>query len=310
MPVGRADRRHHRRRDLPRRRRARRLRPGRLDAGGLLVGRRALRAGRLHRPQRPGGRARPARRGRWSTRRGCTRCRRPTRSHPDVEAAAAAYDQLVRTHGAGDFDLVLLGLGPDGHVASLFPGFPQLDVDDRIAVAVTGSPKPPPERISLTFTALNRTREVWFLVSGEGKADAVARALADEGSVHETPARGITAANRTWWLDQPAASARSSSAESGSLVHAESPSGDSWSPYDAERATFASAEASTLQRRRAGSARARGHPRSGSVLGRRRRLRERVERSSPARSSTSRRRPRRARGPRRSWNSSPSYSAQ
>jgi len=125
-------------------------------------------------------------------------------AHIDVAAAAAAYGELVRTHGGGEFDLVLLGLGPDGHVASLFPGFPQLEADD-IAVPVTGSPKPPPERITLTFAALNRTREVWFVVSGEDKADAVARALADDGSVHQTPARGITCENRTWWLDQPAA---------------------------------------------------------------------------------------------------------
>ena len=90
-------------------------------------------------------------------------------------------------------------------MASLFPGFPQLDVTDEIAVPVTDSPKPPPERVSLTFAALNRTEEVWFLVSGAGKADAVARALADEGSVHDTPARGITVANTTWFLDQPAA---------------------------------------------------------------------------------------------------------
>ena len=60
--------------------------------------------------------------------------------------------------------------------------------------------------ISLTFTALNQTTEAWFLVSGAGKAEAVARALAPEGSVHETPARGITTPNRTWWLDQAAAS--------------------------------------------------------------------------------------------------------
>ena len=126
-------------------------------------------------------------------------------AHPDLEAAAVEYDHLVRTREPGDFDLVLLGVGPDGHVASLFPGFAQLDVDDRIAVAVTDSPKPPPDRISMTFTALNQAGEVWFLVSGEGKADAVARALAPEGSVHETPARGITAPNRTWWLDQAAA---------------------------------------------------------------------------------------------------------
>ena len=126
--------------------------------------------------------------------------------HATLDEAAAAYGQLVRSTGSGTFDLVLLGMGPDGHVASLFPGYPQLDVVDEIAVPVTDSPKPPPERISLTFPALNRTEEVWFLVSGEGKADAVARALAPTGSVEETPARGITVENTTWFLDTPAAS--------------------------------------------------------------------------------------------------------
>ncbi|MCW2762497.1 MAG: 6-phosphogluconolactonase [Marmoricola sp.] len=128
-------------------------------------------------------------------------------AHPDVEAAAAAYASEVREHAADEFDLVLLGVGPDGHVASLFPGSAQLDVTDEVALAVRDSPKPPPERVTLTFPTLNRTHEVWFLVTGEGKADAVARALAESGSVHETPARGITAANRTWWLDEAAAGA-------------------------------------------------------------------------------------------------------
>ena len=101
----------------------------------------------------------------------------------------------------------MLGLGPDGHVASLFPGFPQLEVDDAIAVPVRDSPKPPPERISLTFPALNRTREVWFVVSGDGKADAVARALAADGDVHDIPARGVRGQDRTlWFVDEAAAS--------------------------------------------------------------------------------------------------------
>jgi 6-phosphogluconolactonase len=105
------------------------------------------------------------------------------------------------------FDVVMLGVGPDGHVASLFPGFPQLDVDDAIALGVTGSPKPPPQRITLTFPALNRTRQVWFVVSGEGKADAVAKALAPDGDVHDTPARGVHGSERTvWFLDEDAAS--------------------------------------------------------------------------------------------------------
>ena len=73
-----------------------------------------------------------------------------------LDAAAASYGAEMREDGSGAFDLVMLGVGPDGHVASLFPGFPQLDVDDAIALGVTGSPKPPPQRITLTFAALNR----------------------------------------------------------------------------------------------------------------------------------------------------------
>jgi 6-phosphogluconolactonase len=121
---------------------------------------------------------------------------------------AEAYGELMRARGSGAFDVVMLGLGPDAHVASLFPGNAALDVDDRIAVAVPDSPKPPPERISLTFAALNRARSVWFLVSGEGKADAVARALGTPApDVHDVPAVGVTGQEETvWFLDHPAAS--------------------------------------------------------------------------------------------------------
>lgn len=125
----------------------------------------------------------------------------------DVEAGAAAYEDAVRSHGSGELEVVMLGVGPDGHVASLFPGHPQVAVRDRIAVAVTDSPKPPPERISLTFPSLNRARSVWLLVSGEAKADAVAAALATEGDVHDTPARGVAGHDETvWFLDRGAAS--------------------------------------------------------------------------------------------------------
>jgi 6-phosphogluconolactonase len=130
--------------------------------------------------------------------------------HASLTEAAAGYAAEVRASNAGAFDLVMLGVGPDGHVASLFPGFPQLDADD-IAVAVTGSPKPPSERISLTLPALNRNREVWFLVSGAEKADAVARALATGDrapDVHDLPAVGVRGSERTvWFLDADAASA-------------------------------------------------------------------------------------------------------
>lgn len=129
-----------------------------------------------------------------------------TDAYDDVHAAAKAYgDQLRSDPTAQEFDLVMLGLGPDGHVASLFPGYPQLDATE-IAVGVTDSPKPPPQRVTLTFGALNRARQVWFVVSGDGKSDAVARALAEEGTVHATPARGITA-DAVWFLDDEAAGA-------------------------------------------------------------------------------------------------------
>jgi len=132
----------------------------------------------------------------------------PSTDHAaSVEEAATAYSAQMREHGAGSLEVLMLGMGPDGHVASLFPGHPQLDVDDRVAVGVTDSPKPPPERVSLTFAALNRSRSVWFLVSGEEKAGAVARALDPATDVHEIPAAGVTGELETiWFLDRASAS--------------------------------------------------------------------------------------------------------
>ncbi len=122
---------------------------------------------------------------------------------PTMAEAAHAYGARLPAEG---FDLVLLGLGPDGHVASLFPGFAQLDEQVRPCVEVFDSPKPPPERITLTFPALNHADEVWFLVSGEGKADAVARVMAGS-PVDQTPASGVTGRHQTLWiLDEAAGS--------------------------------------------------------------------------------------------------------
>ena len=123
-----------------------------------------------------------------------------------VDEGATAYAATLKEHGSGELDVVMLGVGPDGHIASLFPGFPQLDVTDAAAVGVTGSPKPPPERVSLTFPALNRARAVWFLVSGEGKSGAVAQALGGADR-HDIPAAGVTGHDETiWFLDRGAAS--------------------------------------------------------------------------------------------------------
>jgi 6-phosphogluconolactonase len=123
----------------------------------------------------------------------------------DLSTAEAA-DAYAAALPDEPFDLVVLGVGPDGHVASLFPGFPQLHETDRRAVEVFDSPKPPPVRISLTFPALNHSDSVWFLVSGDGKAEAVARALGD-GTLEDTPARGAHGRTETvWLLDEAAAS--------------------------------------------------------------------------------------------------------
>jgi 6-phosphogluconolactonase len=113
------------------------------------------------------------------------------------DAGTTEYERELA--GIGVFDLVLVGLGPDGHVASLFPGFPALDVTGRAVVGSEAGHEPFVDRISLTLPRLCATRELLFLVSGEDKADAVSRALADEPS-HQTPgslaraAQGVTRA--------------------------------------------------------------------------------------------------------------------
>lgn len=124
----------------------------------------------------------------------------------DVDSGAAAYAETLRTLGASEFDVVMLGIGPDGHVASLFPRAAQLDVTDRTVVGVTDSPKPPPRRITFTLPTLKRARSVWFLASGEGKAGAIAQAIGGADR-HDIPASGVTGRDETiWFLDRGAAS--------------------------------------------------------------------------------------------------------
>lgn len=118
---------------------------------------------------------------------------------PDLAAAALDYEARLD----GPLDLVLLGIGEDGHIASLFPGSAAIAEKTRRVVAVLDSPKPPPRRLTLAPRALDEAREILVLATGAGKADAVARALDRAGPVSEVPARLVR--ERVWLLDAPAA---------------------------------------------------------------------------------------------------------
>lgn len=131
----------------------------------------------------------------------------------DVEAAAAAYAELLaeastpEDHGlVPRFDVLMLGIGPEGHVASIFPESPAVYEEQRTVVAVRNCPKPPPTRISLSLPAIRHADEVWIVTDGEGKAPAVAMAMAGAGEV-QLPAAGARGTHRTLWLvDTQAAS--------------------------------------------------------------------------------------------------------
>ena len=126
-----------------------------------------------------------------------------TGSACSVEEGARAYAAELQRRGPDPFLVTMLGMGPDGHVASLFPGLPGVREASATAIAVLGAPKPPPQRISLTLPALNNSEEIWMLVSGADKADAVTAALAGE----EIPAADVRGRSQTiWFLDEAAAS--------------------------------------------------------------------------------------------------------
>ena len=129
----------------------------------------------------------------------------------DIDAAALSYEQVLAAiaedgQPAPEFDVHLLGMGGEGHINSLFPHTPAVRETDRQVVGVTDSPKPPPKRITLTLPAVQRSREVWLVVAGADKADAVAAAVGG-ADPDDVPAAGASGREATvWLLDEEAAS--------------------------------------------------------------------------------------------------------
>ena len=132
----------------------------------------------------------------------------------DPDTAARAYEELLLSrrrpedHGpAPSFDVCLLGIGEDSHVASVFPGSPAVYETERAVIAVRGSPKPPPTRITLTLPAIRCAAEVWLVASGSAKSAAVTMALRGAGEIR-VPAAGATGRRRTLWLLDRAAAGK------------------------------------------------------------------------------------------------------
>ncbi|GAA4618249.1 6-phosphogluconolactonase [Saccharopolyspora hordei] len=148
----------------------------------------------------------------------------PQRVHPvapsdgehgaDADAAAAGYAEVLAAGAAQGssvavphFDVLLLGVGEEGHTASLFPDTPYVRETERTVVGVHDCPKPPPTRISLTLPAIQAASEVWLMTTGEAKAEPVAAALRG-ATPEEVPAAGARGRDRTLWLLDAAAAAK------------------------------------------------------------------------------------------------------
>ena len=123
-----------------------------------------------------------------------------------AEDAATAYQGEMSHAGHPRWDVLMLGLGPDGHVASLFPGHPGFtQAQESTVLAVHDSPKPPPTRVSMALGAINCATQVWVVAAGEGKADAVRHCLDGDSNY---PGSAVAGSHMTLWLLDVAAAGR------------------------------------------------------------------------------------------------------
>jgi len=142
----------------------------------------------------------------------------PARVHPfaasdagiELDAAADAYAAEILAHSPANanmphFDITFLGMGPDGHIASLFPERSGIRERELTVIPVRNSPKPPPERLSLTLPVINSSARVWLVVAGSDKASALGLTLAG-ASTNEVPAAGVEGRRKTlFFVDADAA---------------------------------------------------------------------------------------------------------
>ncbi len=130
---------------------------------------------------------------------------------PDFQEAAEAYEEILLSHFIGQwprFDLVLLGMGPNGHIASLFPHNVALEEEARVVTAVRAPEADPPLRLTLTLPAINHAANVYFLVAGKEKANAIKQALSGPPKPRLSPASGVRPLDGSlvWWIDEGAGS--------------------------------------------------------------------------------------------------------
>ncbi|GAA5816485.1 hypothetical protein MFLAVUS_010014 [Mucor flavus] len=129
-------------------------------------------------------------------------------SEKDAERAAVDYEEQLNKffkNQLPSFDLLLLGMGPDGHCCSLFPGHPLLEEKKRLVAPIFDSPKPPPERITLTYPVVNNSKLVVFVTAGDGKKDMVQQII--EQPEMNLPCQRVKPTNGQvyWFIDHAAA---------------------------------------------------------------------------------------------------------